>query len=134
MKTNEKGAVGELRVTGDLIMQGFRVHKPLVDSMAYDLVCSKDNDFFTVQVKYISARNGIVETTPRRIKSPTERRCNTEFDILAIFCPTTKECYYIRVDEFNASIRLRLTPPKNNMKTGIKYAKDYTKLCMKDRK
>lgn len=128
MKTYEKGAVGEMRVTGDLITQGFRVHKPLVDSLAYDLVCSKNGVFYTVQVKYVSLKNGVIDTTPRRVKASRERENNVEFDILAIYCPDTSECYYLFNDDFRSSIRLRVSEPKNNLTKGIHYAKDYTDL------
>lgn len=128
MKSYEKGAVGEMHVTGNLITQGFRVHKPLVDSLAYDLVCSKNGVFYTVQVKYLTMKNGYVETSPRRVRSITERENNLEFDILAIYCPDTAGCYYLLAEEFKSSIRLRFDKPKNNMTKGVRYAKDYTEL------
>ena len=54
MKTYEKGAIGEHRVVADLINKGYRVHKPLVDSLPYDLVVSIKGVFYKVQVKYIN--------------------------------------------------------------------------------
>lgn len=133
MKSYEKGAIGELRVTGDLITQGFRVHKPLIDSLAYDLVCSINSVFYTIQVKYVAVRSGCIDTTPRRVKALKERSCNVEFDILAIYCPDTSKCYYIRNDEFNSSIRLRLAKPKKSSNS-VRYAEDYTDLWKRIRK
>lgn len=126
MKSYEKGAIGEHRVVADLINKGYRVHKPLSESLPYDLVVSIRGLFFKIQVKYVTQRRGFIETSPRSIKSRKSRIVNVDFDLLAIFCPDTQECYYVWRNEFEGSIRLRMKPTKNNQGKGVHLAKDYT--------
>lgn len=128
MKTYEKGAIGEHRVVADLINKGYRVHKPLTDSLPYDLVVSIRGFFFKIQVKYVSQRRGYIETSPRSIKSQNNKIVNVDFDLLAIFCPDTQQCYYVWRNEFEGSIRLRMTPTKNKQSKNVKLAEDYREL------
>ena len=130
MKTNEKGAIGEHRVVADLINKGYRVHKPLIDSLPYDIVVSIKGFFYRVQVKYVRMRRGNIETSPRRANTQNVRSRNEEFDLLAIFCPDTDQCYYIWTSEFETSIRLRTKPPKNNQKHGVRMADDYLNIII----
>ena len=128
MKSYEKGAIGEHRVVADLISKGYRVHKPLSESLPYDLVVSIKGFFFKIQVKYVTLTRGFVETSPRSIKSRNTRIVNIDFDLLAIFCPDTQECYYIWRNEFEGSVRLRINKTKNNQGKGVRLAKDYTQI------
>jgi hypothetical protein len=128
MKTYEKGAIGEHRVVADLISKGYRVHKPLSESLPYDLVVSIKGFFFKIQVKYVTLKRGYIETSPRSINSRKKYSVNIDFDMLAIFCPDTQECYYVWRNEFEGSIRLRFRKPKNNQGKGVHLAKDYTEI------
>ena len=128
MKSYEKGAIGEHRVVADLISKGYRVHKPLSESLPYDLVVSIKGFFFKIQVKYVTLRRGYVETSPTSIKSRKNRIVNIDFDLLAIFCPDTQECYYVWRNEFEGSVRLRINKTKNNQGKGVRLAKDYTQI------
>jgi hypothetical protein len=128
MKSYEKGAIGEHRVVADLISKGYRVHKPLSESLPYDLVVSIKGFFFKIQVKYVTLTRGYVETSPRSITSRKSRVINIDFDLLAIFCPDTQECYYVWRNEFEGSVRLRINKTKNNQGKGVRLAKDYTQI------
>ena len=49
-------------------------------------------------------------------------------DWLAVYDATTDRCYYIPAEELADGRRqliLRLTPPRNNQRAGIRYASDY---------
>ena len=128
MKSYEKGAIGEHRVVADLISKGYRVHKPLSESLPYDLVVSIKGFFFKIQVKYVTLTRWYVETSPRSITSRKSRVINIDFDLLAIFCPDTQECYYVWRNEFEGSVRLRINKTKNNQGKGVRLAKDYTQI------
>lgn len=130
MKTYEKGAIGEHRVVADLINKGYRVHKPLIDSLPYDIVVSIKGFFYRVQVKYVRMRRGNIETSPRRANTQNVKSRNEEFDLLAIFCPDTDQCYYIWTSEFETSIRLRTKPTKNNQTHGVRMAEDYLNIII----
>ena len=75
-------------------------------------------------------RRGNIETSPRRANTQNVRSRNEEFDLLAIFCPDTDQCYYIWTSEFESSIRLRTKPTKNNQKHGIRMAEDYLNIII----
>jgi hypothetical protein len=130
MKTYEKGAIGEHRVVADLINKGYRVHKPLIDSLPYDIVVSIKGFFYRVQVKYVRMRKGNIETSPRRANTHKVKSRNEEFDLLAIFCPDTDKCYYVWTSEFDTSIRLRTKPTKNNQAQGVRMAEDYLNIII----
>ncbi len=133
MKSYEKGAIGEHRVVADLISKGYRVHKPLSESLPYDLVVSIKGFFFKIQVKYVTLTRGYVETSPRSITSRKSRVINIDFDLLAIFCPDTQECYYVWRNEFEGSVRLRINKTKNNQGKGVRLAKDYTQIKLNEK-
>lgn len=127
--THQKGAIGEHKVVADLICKGYEVHKPLQDSMPYDLLVNIKGYFHTIQVKYVSVFNGYIETSPRRARSSKKtRERNKEYDLLAIYCPETDLCYYVWDTDFNQSIRLRIDPPKNNQKADVRFAQDYLEI------
>lgn len=128
MKSYEKGAIGEHRVVADLINKGHRVHKPLLDSLPYDLVVSIKGFFYKIQVKYLHMVDGCIESSPRIVKGKEKVVSNIEFDILAIFCPDTDTCYYIHKSQFIHSVRLRMTATKNNQAKNVRFAKDYIEI------
>ena len=49
-----------------------------------------------------------------------------DYDAVAIYCPDTDECYYIRATELSPSdTTLRITDPINNQKRGIHMARGF---------
>lgn len=76
----------------------------------------------------MSQRRGYIETSPRSIKSQNNKIVNVDFDLLAIFCPDTQQCYYVWRNEFQGSIRLRMTPTKNKQSKNVKLAENYREL------
>lgn len=48
-----------------------------------------------------------------------------EVDVYCIYCPDTDECYYVNIKDFNVSVVLRVRSPQNNVRKGIKFAKDF---------
>ena len=52
-------------------------------------------------------------------------------DWLGVYDPTTDRCYYIPAEELGTGmceLQLRLTPPRNNQRIGIRYAADYVEI------
>lgn len=101
MTTHEKGNIGVANVIANLIEQGWQVLTPVSSVSPFDVVAYRDGEFCRIQVKYSSAKNGKVVAgcrrqtiTPRQIT----RARNFEMDAVAIYCPDTKNCYYIRVE------------------------------------
>ena len=46
-------------------------------------------------------------------------------DLLAIYCPESKEVYYVIPSQFDKTVTLRVEESKNNQTKGINLAKDY---------
>lgn len=129
--TNHKGELAQSAVVFDLIKQGYAgICTPISWTAPYDLVVFIDDAFKRIQIKHVHEKEGrITVKTTRNIDARQGMRkvqsfTNNEFDILAIYCPDTDCCYYIRRDLFGDSVTLLLRKTKNNQ-TGSRYADDY---------
>lgn len=130
--TADKGDLGVAMVTADLIERGIPVFTPVSAASPFDLLIYHNDKYLRIQVKYRKMVNNIVKVVAERHTIVKGRvvntRINDEFDILAIYCPDTKTCYYINREDTSKHTVLRFTTPKNNQVKGIKLAKDYTSL------
>jgi hypothetical protein len=118
-------------VIADALKSGWQVATLLSEHLPFDLVIiSPDMRLFRLSVKYSTAKDGVV---PVRYKSAWNDRRGThrkvadlaEFDATATYCPNTGEVYYLRNDEIDGKggeVRLRLTPPKNGQRKGVRMA------------
>lgn len=129
--TGSKGDIGVARVTADLIESGYHVLMPVDSTSPFDLVTHRDGVFTKIQVKYRSLTDGVIAVEARRAiisNSKRVRRDMTvdEADVIAVYCPETKLCYYIPMGKFSASgFNLRVESPKNGQSQGINWAKDF---------
>ena len=132
MKTTEKGDIGVIKIMDNLIIQGINVFMPFSANLPFDIVAYTNNKFYRIQVKYrkMEIRTAIQIYVDKSsiCNNHISRKKYTEndFDILAVYCPDNNECYFIPKNIFDSrTITLRMTPPKNNQKTKIKYASDF---------
>jgi hypothetical protein len=123
--TTSKGDIGVAMVTADLISQGARVLMPVSATSPFDLGVLYNNSFVRVQVKYRSITNGKVEVKPKRATARYHYEINTEYDILAIYCPEAGIAYVPRQDGQKV-ITLRIDYPKNNQTIGVNLFNDNT--------
>lgn len=122
--TKDKGDLGVAKAHADLVDKGFSVLFPATEHAPFDLVAYADGVFHRVQVKYRSARSGVVKLNLRSTwadrhgvhSSPIDK---ASIDAICVYCPETDECYYIRPADHNASIALRITPAKNGQQKRI---------------
>jgi len=49
-------------------------------------------------------------------------------DLICIYCPDTRLCYYLEPLDFRKTAMLRLTPPRNHQVKRIAWAKDFTEI------
>ena len=64
------GAIQEYRVSIDLLKKGFEVYKSVSPSASCDLLCLKNNEIFTVEVKTCyETKNGQLWYPKKRIKA-----------------------------------------------------------------
>jgi len=126
--TGDKGDIGVARITADLIEKGIPVFIPVSSTCPFDLL-GFDNEFKRIQVKYRTPtkRNTIEVRMERAIisNSKISKTYNFGVDIIAIFCPDTNKCYYVKTNGNMKSITLRLEKPKNNQTTNINNADDF---------
>ena len=130
--TQKKGNLGLVRAITDLTEKDIAVSLPISESEKYDLIAEKNNICKTVQIKYTSLHNGVIEVKLRSIWTneqgyQTASRKKNDFDILSIYCPDTNKNYYVDATQFDngTTITLRVEKPKvkNNK---IRMADDYT--------
>jgi hypothetical protein len=131
MNSKSKGDVAELYIAAVLIDSGYTISKPLGENQAYDLVVDSGIKLLRLQCKYITLKkNGIIAIAKRTCDARSvvlTPYSSDNVDAFAVYCPTNKQIYYVRIGEFttNTSISLRIEPPKNKQTYNIRLASDY---------
>lgn len=135
--TKDKGDLAVGMVIADLLINGYTYAPLISEHLPFDLIAIEQcGEFRTkkIQVKYSSLKNGVVQINCRSTYSDsngfhTQTVDRKAFDAYAIYCPETKDIFYINTCEMpetvKATLSLRVVPPKNNQKSGIWLAKDF---------
>jgi hypothetical protein len=125
-----KGDIAELAVAKKFIEDGWRVLFPYGENHRYDLVAEKDRRFIRVQVKYATPKNGVLEVNCRSSNNwSILHYTSKEIDLIVVYNPKNQKIYYLPVSEINYSeIKLRIEPSKNNQKSKIHFAENFSKL------
>lgn len=130
--TTDKGDIGVLLVSADLIKKGIPIFTPISATCPFDLLIYYNNFFKRVQVKYRSILNGTLSVNLKRNTIVNGKNVssfkNEEVDILAIYCKDNSQIYYIDSKEISKTITLRIDNSKNNQMKNVKFAKDYIDL------
>jgi hypothetical protein len=131
--TKNKGDLGVAKAHCDLIEKGYIVLIPSTEHAPFDLVAYDGTRFVRIQVKYRSAEKGclmvnLINWWADKNGSHGKRVDKSQVDVLCIYCPETDKCYYLRAEEINSSITLRVQPAKNNQMKNIKFADDYIRV------
>ena len=128
--TKDKGDLAVVKVQADLVEQGATVLLPLTEHAPFDLVAYIQNVFYRVQVKFRTAKQGSVYVAFRtcwadRHGVHTRPMPRDEVDIVAIYCPDTRRCYYLVPSECCRSVTLRVEPTRNGQAKGILPAEQF---------
>tara|TARA_Y100001973_G_scaffold3185_1_gene4788 strand:+ start:2694 stop:3080 length:387 start_codon:yes stop_codon:yes gene_type:complete len=121
MRSQFKGALGELAVQKDLIMQGYNVYHPIVDADQVDLVVEMSNGAMKrVQVKSVLevSRGTAVEVNLSKYRN-TRR-----VDVVAVYYVPKDIIAYVPYENTHA-LTLALTTGKNNQSKGRKWFYSY---------
>ena len=121
MRSQFKGALGELAVQKDLIMQGYNVYHPIVDADQVDLVVEMSNGAMKrVQVKSVLevSRGTAVEVNLSKYRH-TER-----VDVVAVYYVPKDIIAYVPYENTHA-LCLALSTGKNNQSKGRKWFYSY---------
>jgi hypothetical protein len=112
---------------------GYELLVPFGENTRYDLVIDDGTRLARVQCKTGRLRSGAVtfnvcssyahHPNPRVLK----RTYEGEVDYFAVFCPETRRAYLIPIAELplKRQGRLRVDPPRNNQRLGIRFAADF---------
>ena len=109
------------------------VSKPLTNNARYDLIIEKNSKLYRVQVKTTNAiKDGKMEfatKTTNYSKGSWKSKAYThdEVDLFFLYCAENNWCglYIPTEQEIPQTLTIRLDPPKNNQKIGIRLANDY---------
>jgi hypothetical protein len=118
-------------VIADLLSKGIQVCLPLSEHLPFDLIAVKqDGSLLRVSVKYRTLKKGSVYVVFSSSYSDSHGVHTKEIDknlidLLAIYCPETKEVYYVIPSNFDKSVTLRVEESKNNQTKGVNLAKNY---------
>jgi hypothetical protein len=129
--TKDKGDKGTGNVIADLLSKGIQVCLPLSEHLPFDLIAVKqDGSLLRVSVKYRTLKKGSVYVVFSSSYSDSHGVHTKEIDknlidLLAIYCPETKEVYYVIPSNFDKSVTLRVEESKNNQTKGVNLAKNY---------
>ena len=124
-----KGDLAELKVATDLLERGYKIAIPFGEDWDFDLIISRADGLERVQVKHASS-NGVFISVKCFSHSLTKGQVRVTklytgaiIDWLAVYDATTDRCYYVPAEELANGRRqliLRLTPPRNNQRAGIR--------------
>lgn len=136
--TKDKGDLAVAMVQADLIERGGTVLLPLTEHAPFDLVVCFGDLFFRVQVKFRSAMTGRLHVSFRSVWSDrhgvhTRPMPRDDVDVVAIYCPETRRCYYVDPVNHRSSVTIRVSPTKNGQVTGVLPAEQFLEMPLRDR-
>ena len=132
--TKDKGDLGVAKVFADLVEKGLVVLFPATEHAPFDLVAyGGAGRFIRVQVKYRSARQGVIKLQFKSSwsdKHGIHRRPmdKESVDVVGVYCPDVDRCFYVDPSEHGGAVTLRLEPTKNHQAIGILHAELFCRL------
>ena len=131
--TKNKGDLGVIAAELDLFEKGFILMRPLTEHAPFDLVGYRDERFFRISVKYRAAVDGQISVLMSSTWAdrhgvhivPVDKNA---IDLVCVYCPDTRCCYYFDPKQIEGSIRLRIAPPRNNQKKRVHMAENYREI------
>lgn len=120
-KTVEVGMIGELAVRKELLMQGYAVYVPQIDSNQVDMVVELTNGSFSrVQVKTVQTRKNHTS-----IEIRCKKHMNTgRVDVLAVYYTAINKVAFVPYEN-QLTIQLAITTAKNNQTSKRKWFYQY---------
>jgi hypothetical protein len=132
--TKDRGDQGVAFVTADLMSFDIIVTRPLSEHTPFDLVVLSPDcqRVCRLSVKYRSVNPiGCVTVPLKSVWSDGNGRHvvvhdKSTYDAIAIYCPETHECYYVRLNEIpGVQVSLRVHPPRNNQQAHVRVASEF---------
>jgi hypothetical protein len=124
--TTQKGEIGEAMVLADLRRKGYGVAIPFGHDLPFDLVLiRRSGELERVQCKYTESDGRAIDVRCGSSSAWVRHTYDaTEVDWLAVYDATTSRCYYLHSSAWAglARPRLRLVPPANGQRAGVRWA------------
>ncbi|HEY1595734.1 MAG TPA: group I intron-associated PD-(D/E)XK endonuclease [Thermoleophilaceae bacterium] len=130
----DKGDLAEIQVAADVLRRGHKIAIPYGENWDFDLIVCRQDVLERVQTKYVQSDGSVIQVkcfsaslTNGKVRS-VKRYTASKVDWIAVYDAATDCCYYVPSSEFGEGktyLHLRLTPPRNNQRTGIRLAEDY---------
>jgi len=127
-ETKLKGDIAETYVLYLLIQNGLHVLLPWGEDHRFDMVVEKDGVYKKVQIKYVSARNGVLEVPIRSCNNYKVIHYSPEdVDIIAAYHAETQKVYFVPLKNIGnrSSLKIRLSSAKNHQQKKIVLASQY---------
>jgi hypothetical protein len=129
MATATRGNAAEARVLAEFITRGFDVLVPFGSGQPYDLAVDIGDRLLKVQCKtaWLAANEGCFIFNCRTTDHGHGRQpYHGLADLFAVFLPPRDSVYLIPLDGVAAHKgRLRLVPPRNNQRRGVRFAHEF---------
>lgn len=131
--TGKTGELSVAQVLAALVKQGKTIPLPFGDHKRYDLVIEEpDGRFLRVQCKTARVYRGAIRFTTCSIDSRSSpgtvvrRTYRGEVELFEVYCPGNDKVYLVPVDDVPiGEAVLRLTVPKNDQQSRIRWAQPY---------
>jgi len=130
MNSSKAGNVAVAAVLAALVKNDEDVLIPFGDAQRYDLVTLNSNGSVTrIQVKkgrLNKSRTVIKFNTCSQSRNCPRKSYRNDAEMFAVHVAELGKIYFVPVaDAPEAGCQLRLTPPKNNQREGVRWAEDY---------
>ncbi len=127
MNTKQLGMLGELKAQYDFIKHGFEVWVPQGDYLSYDLVVSKNNIIYKIQIKTTEKINNGLIVWNLRSQNYYVNKIYTinDCDYFYLYCLENEKSYLLKNRENMSGFQIRLIPPKNNQRKGIHFEEEF---------
>jgi PD-(D/E)XK endonuclease len=130
MHTIQRGNAAEAAVLAALVAADIPVLVPFGDGLPFDLaaVIPPHGEMVRIQVKSGRVRSGCILFNACSTDHGKGRRPYRELaDLIAAYVRELRTVYVVAVDDCPGYVcSLRLDPPLNNQRMGVRFAKDYT--------
>jgi hypothetical protein len=130
--TKDKGDTGLACVMADLVKHDIQVALPISEHLPFDLIAiHPDGPMAKVSVKYRTMdKRGAVSVRACSFwndRNGTHSRPHSlgDYDGLAIYCPDSDACYYLRASELlpSGTTSLRILDARNSQIAGVRKAR-----------
>lgn len=133
LNTVSIGDVGETYAIFEFTRHNAIISKPLTNNARYDLIVEVNHRIYRVQVKTTNCiKDGKMEfstASTNYVKGNWDKNIysTNEVDLIFLYCVENNWCGLLLPEEnmFPKSVSIRLEPPKNNQKVGIRLADAY---------